>query len=378
MSARAALFHDTPHLGVFVVSGGGVSLLDELLSTAGASRSVLDARIPYASSALSELLGAEPEQSCSADTARAMAMAAFERARRLSQAPNLFGFACTASLATDRPKRGEHRAYVAIQTATHTLCAKLELAKGASDRAGEEALLNAFCWQQLALALEVDDLGERPIASGLAERPVPAESAWQALILGERDHHQHRIGGEEHDGKLLLSGSFNPLHEGHRQILRMAEVHTGLAGAYELSIENVDKPLLDYHEIRQRLAQFDQPVWLTRLPTFIEKARRFPGAAFAVGVDTIVRIAEPRYYAIRDRRGDEVGNATANRDEALSELAALNTRFIVFGRQGAHGFETLSDLTLPPTLAAICEEIGEARFRRDISSSELRAANPDD
>jgi hypothetical protein len=85
----------------------------------------------------------------------------------------------------------------------------------------------------------------------------------------------------------------------------IAEEKSGLAGAYELSIVNVDKPFLDYTEIDQRLKQFDRPVWVTRLPTFLEKARHFHGACFAVGIDTLIRIAEPGYYGgpeARDRR----------------------------------------------------------------------------
>ena len=105
MSERARLFHANPWRGVFYVTGGGSDFIAEMLTTAGASRSVLEMTVPYANSALTELLGRTPEQACSAATARTMAMAAFQRARTLSddkQGPALFGLACTASLATDR------------------------------------------------------------------------------------------------------------------------------------------------------------------------------------------------------------------------------------------------------------------------------------
>ena len=41
---------------------------------------------------------------------------------------------------------------------------------------------------------------------------------------------------------LLLSGSFNPLHDGHRGMLSVACGVTGKSGFYEISIQNVDKP----------------------------------------------------------------------------------------------------------------------------------------
>ncbi|MCR9276455.1 MAG: hypothetical protein NXH85_00680 [Pseudomonadaceae bacterium] len=380
MSDRATRLHASPDIGVFYVTGGGVSFLDEMLGTAGASRSVLEARVPYAADALSELCGGRPAQSCSADTARAMAMAAFERARSLTpDQSRTFGFGCTASLATDRPKRGEHRAYIAVQTENHTHSAKIEFTKGASDRAGEEFILRNFCWQQLAIALAVD-LGEHlyeslPGQSDHDAFSAPAQDAWRELILGSTDAHAQMPSSESepHLGELLLPGSFNPLHQGHLDMMAQAEAITGLDGAFELSVENVDKPLLDYHQIQQRISQFNRPVWLTRLPTFVEKARRFPGTTFVVGIDTIVRVAAPRYYQVRDGRGRQLGNAERNRDEALAELAALACRFIVFGREHNGRFSTLDDVGLPAMLHGLCIEVDEDSFRRDISSTQLRA-----
>ena len=109
--------HEAEPQGVFVVTGGGSGLLSRLLSVPGASATVLEASVPYASQALSDYLGEEPAQWCSALTARRLAMQAFSRARTLG---GEFGFAVTASLATTRPKRGDHRAYLAYQDAHAT------------------------------------------------------------------------------------------------------------------------------------------------------------------------------------------------------------------------------------------------------------------
>ena len=78
----------------------------------------------------------------------------------------------------------------------------------------------------------------------------------------------------------------------------IAQEVLGLPTAMEISILNVDKPALDYLEIDRRLGQFppEQAVWLTRAATFDDKSRLFPGATFVVGVDTLRRIADPRYY----------------------------------------------------------------------------------
>jgi len=353
MSSRAQSLHDSTWQGVFYLTGGGTSLLGEMLATPGASRTVLDVRIPYAAQALRELLGGTPEQACSEVTARSMAMSAFQQARRLG-AESPFGFACTASLATDRTKRGEHRAHAAIQTSTGTFTAHWAFS---GDRAEEERALTEHLWSKLGHALEV---GGVDVSIGV--RHTEGKPAWQALILGESP----ALATADHDGKLLFPGAFNPLHDGHREMMSIAEDLTGSNGAYELSVANVDKPFLDYREIESRLAQFDRPVWLTRLPTFLEKARQFPDATFVVGLDTLVRIADPRYYG-----------TPVMRDEALGELEEYGASYLVFGRELNGRFTVLSDVAaeLPGVLTDNATEVDASRFRNAASSSGIRQAS---
>ena len=50
----------------------------------------------------------------------------------------------------------------------------------------------------------------------------------------------------------------------------------------------------------------------------------------------------------------------------------------MFGRVRDSKFETLADLSLPDSLRTLCDEVPEAAFREDISSTELRQqANSD-
>ena len=129
--------HDSGRQLVLAVTGGGSKAISQLLDVAGASRSVLEATVPYAATAMEALLGGEPEQYCGELTARQMAMAAWMRARELAPdvpAEKLVGVAATASLASDRAKRGDHRVHVALQTATITVAMSLTLQKGLRDR----------------------------------------------------------------------------------------------------------------------------------------------------------------------------------------------------------------------------------------------------
>src|SRR5215471_6186361 len=105
--------HASPTMVVLVVTGGGAQALADLLAVPGASRTVLEALVPYSERSLAEFLGTLPEQLVSVETASALAQTAYQRALRLrtEEAVPLIGLSCTATLVTDRPKRGAHRAH---------------------------------------------------------------------------------------------------------------------------------------------------------------------------------------------------------------------------------------------------------------------------
>lgn len=355
MSTRAAALHASPWQGVFYLTGGASGFLAEILGEPGASATVLEGQIPYAAQALSELLGKPPESACSVETARALAMAAFQRARTLGGDP-AFGFACTASLATNRVKKGEHRAHAALQTADDTFTASWQFS---GDRQTEETELIEHLWRMLGLTFNLPGVTSSVEAIDLTR--TSAIEPWRQLILGEILTHAT----QPHDAQLLMPGAFNPLHSAHKIMLALAEERTGFTGAFELSVANVDKPLLDYSEIEARLSQFDKPVWLTRLPTFVEKARNFPGSHFVVGVDTFSRIVEAKYY-----------DGERGLKNALAELDELGAHFIVFGRQMAGSFKVLGDLVLPDWLRdwrlTRCIEVDEQSFKEAVSSTQIR------
>lgn len=372
--------HAAPLELVLAATGGGSRAIASLLETPGASRTVLEAIAPYSAASLVAWLGAKPEHYCSQRTACAMAMAAYQKARGYAlggETPGdeaaLAGVACTASLASDRPKQGPHRIHLALQTASYTAAQSLELTKGSRTRLEEERLAAALV---LNLIAEAAGVGQRvEVVLSPEERIVASRAdaprAWQDLLAGKIEAVDARAGeGESQPAaaarpvrRVILAGAFNPCHDAHRTMARVASETLGLPVEFELSIWNVDKPPLDYLAIAERAAQFgaDERLWLSRAATFIEKAAIFAPATFVVGADTIARIADAKYYGSESACG-----------QALEELAAADCRFLVFGRRMDGGFVSLADLRLPAALRKICDGVPEAAFRHDLSSTELR------
>ena len=135
---------------------------------------------------------------------------------------------------------------------------------------------------------------------------------------------------------------------------------------WEISITNVDKPSLDYHELRLRSRQFDadMPLWFSRADISGE-GQDLSRRDIIVGADTITRIAEPRYYQ-NDPRACQ---------DAVTAIAAAGCRFLVFGRQKGQGFETLSDLSLPREFARSVTKCRRAAFARCLVDRATRRAS---
>ena len=123
-----AAIHAQPVRLAIVATGGGSQAIADLLAVPGGSRTILEAVVPYAEGALDEYLRGRPEHFCCERTARLMAMAAYQRACQLSadSTATIVGIGATASLVSDRPKRGPHRLHVAAQTirSTHSVSAR--------------------------------------------------------------------------------------------------------------------------------------------------------------------------------------------------------------------------------------------------------------
>ena len=335
--------------------------------------------MPYSASSMAEFLGHSPAQYVSTETAKEIAAVAYNRAVFLGEGQQpVVGLGCTATIATDRAKRGEHGCCVAIWDEAGVDTYSLKLAKGRRDRDGEEDVVSRLVLAALARAcgaeielplgllpeerLEVEHAGhDGPIKQLLAgedgQAPGMAVSTVTVYPDGRMDVNKAFKGG-------VMPGSFSPLHDGHRRLAGVASEMLGGPVMLEISVANVDKPPLDEVEVRRRLEPLKGSwcVVLTKAPTFREKAALFPGCTFVIGWDTAVRLLDPQYHG-----GHEAGVLAA-----LAAIRSVGCSFLVAGRLHDGAFRTLADVAVPKGYSDLFKAIPEERFRADISSTELR------
>lgn len=362
---------------VIVASGGGAGAIAALVGTPGASAVVVEGLVPYAREAVDTLLGGPQESYCSSRTARRLAVAAWQRAATLTgphaSTDTCLGVAVTASLRTVAPKRGQHRVFAAAHSVAATDVAELVLEKDARSRADEEAIAAALALAVAKAATGGDvELPADMLRAGehVTHERVEPPAAWRELAAGDRA--VVAAGGPAvtvpQPGGLVFPGSFNPLHDGHRRMAAIAAEIAERPAAFELSITNVDKPALDWLELRDRAAQFaaaaDGPprLWLTRAATFLEKLEVFPESTFVMGADTYVRLADPRYY------GGSADAAAA----AVKTIARRTRGLIVFGRVRDGVFQDPAQLDVPAELRGVTYFVSQREFRMDLSSTDIR------
>jgi nicotinamide mononucleotide (NMN) deamidase PncC len=374
LRALISAIHAAGHRCVLAATGGGATAAAWLLSMPGASRSILETIVPYDESSLAEFLGHRPASFCSLETARAMARRALDRARWLAPAEPIAGVGCTASLRSDRPKHGAHRFHLAIQTIQRIYTHSLILTKEARTRQEEETVLDLVLLNALAEALHLAERVDVPLLPGetLERQTHPPDDAltalWEGRVAALCVEGDGRLSTNAAPPKLLLSGSFNPLHAGHRTLAEAATAWTGFTAAFELTLVNADKPPLAVEEVRRRLISFvwQAPLWLTRAATFLDKAELFPGVVFIVGADTAERIVQPRFY----------GGSAEQLDAALNRVRQYGCRFLVAGRVGINGdFVTLDNLNIPERHRDLFTALPADRFRIDLCSTQLRAVS---
>jgi len=382
LASLIAAMHERPVRLVYEFAGAGANALAWVRSVGGSSRTLLEAVDRYAPRSLAEVLAGADVQAVSDEAALALARHAALRADELAPGETVAGVGVTATIATDRQKRGLHRLVAALDTPLACHVMRITLTKGARTRAEEERVVSSVALGLMAEAKGV--LPMLPLALGQEEvceqELIPSELLADFLAgntpmvaidsdgLPQTHLPWGAAGGSQRPGEtggVMVSGAFNPLHDGHVGMADAAQRYLGRPLAFELPIINADKPELKALEVFQRARQFisQAPVILTRAPLFDQKAALLPNSVFVLGADTAARVLEARFYP-----------GVNGLERSLDTVRAHGGRFLVAGRSIAGRFFTLADLDLPERHRDLFEALPEASFRKDVSSSEIRAA----
>lgn len=354
------------------VAGAGNQAVNWLLNVPGASNTILDVSIPYSENAMSALLGQLPESIVSEETACAIAVERFIKAKKYSEnSTNAIGVGCTATIATNREKRGQHRAIIAVCSSDKLCIISLILNKGARTRLEEDLVVSNLLLHVISsyAGLEFNIAHVLLDNEVVNHSDVTSSQCLDLLIAGYIPYVILRPDGSveyalpSEKSHIIFPGSFNPLHAGHKTLSDVVEREYGLSSLYETSIVNVDKPPLSHDEIMRRVSQFEDTdkLLVTNQATFVGKAKCLGRYNFLVGWDTAKRLLEEKYY-----------NNQSHMWESLAYILANGNQFYVAGRVNEDGFNSKSDLVIPRVLDDLFVGISEDLFRLDISSTEIR------
>lgn len=310
----------------YIACAGGVErVLGLFTEHPGASRAYLGGISCYHRRGMARFCGrALSEECCSKDAALALASAGFREAESMV-APSLIpihGVGITATMQTVREVRGGHRVWYARVGRLAVESAYLAL-----DPALSRAQQVDTAVEWIVAQLRTRPPGEVQLEESLRFANLAIEGASKSPMIFSRSGDLAPLDPSYLRDKIILPGSFNPLHYGHLRIAQELYNLTGKEVVFEICLKNADpsKVPLTASYLANRLAHFrgGHELVVSNLSLFAEKASVFR-CDFAVGSDTWRRILDPSYF----RKGD-------SQDSLMSGFSKLGINFYVFEREGS-------------------------------------------
>lgn len=278
-----------------IATGAGAGLQQRLWEVPGSSAYLSGCSFPYAAEEQEELLGFMPEHFCSEEAAVDLASAAYMKAYKFGGKKPI-GVGLTASVASEKIHRGEHRVFICVMTDDKVQLFQHTFEKGAGQFQRHEDGERCDNWGFWMLVE----------TAGVYETTTMAKFSKDASELARKRFllrpffasNGKRLENLPKEGRYaLMPGAFNPPHEGHYGAADAAMSGYNYRAVFEVTAKPPHKDALTVQQLLQRakLLQGHDRMFTNELPLYLDKARKYPGSPLILGADAMVRMLDPKW-----------------------------------------------------------------------------------
>lgn len=322
-----------------IATGAGAGIQNELWGVPGSSAYLSGASFPYDQSEQEELLGFLPEHFVSREAAVDLASAAYMKAYKFGGKKPV-GIGLTASVASERIHRGEHRFDICVMTDDKVLTFEKVLLKGLGQMArhsdGDACNDSTFYMMLDALgisAFPADDSGP-PLQEYQDATELAKERFFARPFFAANGKRFAEVPNPRGTNELyaLMPGAYNPPHEGHFGIAEEVQYAFHKSVLFEVTAEPPHKDALTVQQLLQRakLLQGRDRIFTRKEPFYIDKAKAFPKMPLVLGADAMVRMLDPKW-------GLDI-------KEMLGTFYEMGTKLFIVGRDVDGVFTTCENI----------------------------------
>lgn len=322
-----------------VATGAGAGIQEELWGVPGSSAYLSGASFPYDQAEQEELLGFLPEHFVSREAAVDLASAAYMKAYKFGGKKPV-GIGLTASVASERIHRGDHRFDICVMTNDKVLTYERVLVKGAGQnfRLSDGQICDDSAFYMLLDALDIGAFPANSDGPALQEYQDATELAKQRFFerpfFSANGKRTAEIPNPRNTHELyaLMPGAYNPPHEGHFGMAEEVQYAFHKSVVFEVTAEPPHKDALTVQQLLQRakLLQGRDRVFTQKEPFYIDKARAFPKMPLVLGADAMVRMLDPKW-------GLDI-------KEMLGSFYEMGTKLFIVGREVNGVFTTCENI----------------------------------